>query len=1313
MALTVYLHGGLRSCGGPYRVQADTAVKACRLIAAQVPGFDKALRSGAFRLRLGPMGKGGQTLRAGQERMLVGRHSEIHITPSGRMASGKKASIGKAVLGVALIGVGLGGGIAAGALGASAFGSSVTFGQIALFGASTALSGVASTLSQSAQVSRYENREAPEDRPNFLFNGGVNTIQEGPALAWVYGKDVFVGSNVISAGIINEQVGPGIPEPAVNGMVVDVTGSASASVLEKPKKSKFKAPEESPDTLQSNSIARILEAIGEGELELVDGLRSVYLDGTPAENADGSSNFPGYKLTWRSGTADQPSIPGLPEIASLETIGIAVTNANPVTAVVTNANANAARVTLRWPNGLRHIDSSGDIRLISVQFKIEVQPNGGAYTEVHNVTLVGKAAPNHQADYRVDLPAGGNPWSIRVTRLSPPVNPSTTTNDFSFEALTTVIEARLSYPYTALAMSEIDAKAFGFDIPRRVFRVRRVDALIPSNYDPDTRAYDGFWDGTFKRGCSDNPAWAFRDLLTSKRFGAGDDILEEQVDDASLYAIAQYCDGLVPDGRGGTEPRYTFNGALSTREDAYQAFSALAASFRGMIYWGSGTVVATQDRPKDVTKLVTRANTIGGDIAYESQGLRARHSVVKVTWNDPAQQGKPAVAYETDPDLVALFGERQLDIYAWGCTSEGLAHRIARWALETEKSGEIAHWSAALDHADLMPGEIVAVADPVISGSTKLGGRVISTGAGTVTLDRTVTLADGQTYTITVPRPDGTLFESAITDPPGSYAAVTVADPLPVPAPVAGAVWVITGSDVEPRQFLVTANARAGKLQFDLTATLHDPDKFARVEQEIELPPRPTSLLPFSKPDAPANLTLVEYLRQAGPQVQSAVDFSWTAIGDTAIRTFETEFKMPGDDQFRPLGTSPAVVRTILDVVPGTWTFRVRSRSQIGVPSDWAELSQGLLAQQQALADVTQFRGAIGGQQLLLSWTPIADLRQPPYRIRYSPLIQGATWELAADEIAQAYGSQAQVPARAGTYLIKAQTAYAESANATLLVIEAVANNFNVLEEISEHPAWTGAKSRLTKSGATLVLAAGNLEGVYVAAPPFDLGGVFGFRISTTIAATATNPNNVMATWPTLAGLANLSGVSADDWSVRMQIRTTNDDPNGMPVWTEWADIVTGFYSARAIDRRLVVSAGAVVEVTISEWLTTIDMEDRFEGEEDVVSNAAGDTKVFDAPFKAIPRIHINGQDMATGDYFRVTAKSASQFTVRFFNAAGTGISRSYDWTAVGYGIVTGSSASAVPLQRRALLPSAAEPGARHWPRGWHAALTATLKAKN
>ncbi len=68
-------------------------------------------------------------------------------------------------------------------------------------------------------------------------------------------------------------------------------------------------PVEATDTLRSTSFARVLDLLSEGEIEgLVSGMKSVYLDGTPVENADGTQNFKGVSISSVNGTQSQEPI---------------------------------------------------------------------------------------------------------------------------------------------------------------------------------------------------------------------------------------------------------------------------------------------------------------------------------------------------------------------------------------------------------------------------------------------------------------------------------------------------------------------------------------------------------------------------------------------------------------------------------------------------------------------------------------------------------------------------------------------------------------------------------------------------------------------------------------------------------------------------------------------------------------------------------------------------------------------------------------------------------------------------------------------
>jgi predicted phage tail protein len=146
----------------------------------------------------------------------------------------------------------------------------------------------------------------------------------------------------------------------------------------------------------------------------------------------------------------------------------------------------------------------------------------------------------------------------------------------TLESYTTVIDAKLRYPNTALLYIEFDSSQFNGSIPQIACEPQMRVIRVPDNYDPVTREYSGTWEGGFKWAWTDNPAWIFYDIVVSDRFGLGDRLTAANIDKWSLYQIAQYCDQMVPDGKGGRlEPRYTCNVYLQDRNDAYTVLRIL------------------------------------------------------------------------------------------------------------------------------------------------------------------------------------------------------------------------------------------------------------------------------------------------------------------------------------------------------------------------------------------------------------------------------------------------------------------------------------------------------------------------------------------------------------------------------------------------------------------------------------------------------------------------------------------------------------------------------------------------------------------
>lgn len=229
------------------------------------------------------------------------------------------------------------------------------------------------------------------------------------------------------------------------------------------------------------------------------------------------------------------------------------------------------RITLGWPALSKANTDNGDINGYSIKYRIEVKTDSGSFQSVYDGSVRGKTTTKFQRSHRIDLPDADNGWQVRVTRLTANQNSQAIADTMSVDSYTEIVDAKLRYPNSALMAITGDAKQFS-NIPRRAYDLWGRIIRVPANYDPDSRTYassgagtqNGGWDGTFKPMWTNNPAWVFYDLVTHPRYGLGHLVDSALVDKWQLYRIAQYCDQMVDDGKGGLEPRFTCNAYIQT-----------------------------------------------------------------------------------------------------------------------------------------------------------------------------------------------------------------------------------------------------------------------------------------------------------------------------------------------------------------------------------------------------------------------------------------------------------------------------------------------------------------------------------------------------------------------------------------------------------------------------------------------------------------------------------------------------------------------------------------------------------------------------
>lgn len=686
-------------------------------------------------------------------------------------------------------------------------------------------------------------------------------------------------------------------------------------------------PVESPDSIQSIARAKMLFALGEGEFASgLDGT-NIFVDGTPVLSSDGTENFPGFRWEFRPGSQAQEYIQGIPAVENEISVGSELKSGTPWVRSVSNLQLSAVRLRLGWPMLQKQADN-GDVNGYRIEYAIDVATDGGSYQEVLTAAIDDKTTSLYERSHRINLPKATTGWQLRVRRLTPNANSARIADRMNIEALTEIIDAKLRYPNTALLYVEFDSKQFP-NIPKISCKPRGRLIRVPDNYDPQTRSYTGIWSGGFKWAYSDNPAWVFYDIILAERFGLGDRIDASQVSESELYRIAQYCDQLVPDGRGGEgmEPRFTCNVYLQSREEAWTVLSDLAGIFRGMTYWGQNQMVALADMPRDMDFTFTRANVIDGKFTYSSASERTRYSTAMVSWSDPGNHYADAIEAVFDSDLVRRYDVNQTELTAIGCTTPSEANRRGRWALLTNSKDRTVSFSVGLDGMIPMPGHIIGVADQMLSGRV-IGGRLSGVDGRKLTLDRKPGAKAGDRLIVNLP--SGRAQARTVQAVNERVVTVTTAySETPVPE----AAWSIDADDLAVQLYRVVGIADNGDNTYTVNAAEHDPNKYARIDTGARIDDRPISIIPPGVQAPPKNITIDSYSSVSQGIAITTLRAAWGAV-ENAI-AYEAEWRKDNGNWVSVLRTS-ALGFEVPGIYAGRYRVRVRAINASDVSSIWA-----------------------------------------------------------------------------------------------------------------------------------------------------------------------------------------------------------------------------------------------------------------------------------------------------------------------------------------------------------------------------------------
>lgn len=720
---------------------------------------------------------------------------------------------------------------------------------------------------------------------------------------------------------------------------------------------------EAANTLRSDSVVKVQEVISEGPILglTTNDAQSIFLDGTPLQNSDGTVNYYNFSWDFRTGTASQSAMSGFPDVENSITVNVNLTYEVSLTRTVSSGSIDAARVTLAFPNGLYTTNTSnGDISGNTVTYSIDTKLTAGsAWTTVANLSKSGKVMSAYEWDVLIPRPPGTTTqWDIRVRRTKADETSATTVSTINWAAYTEIQDLTESYPYTSVIGLAIDAQSTNGTIPVRSYLVDGLLIQYPTNYTPRhwnsttsvwvPAAYSGTWNGTFTTGWCNNPAWILYDLLTNVRYGMGEFITPQMIDIYSFYSAAVYNDTLVNDYNGGTEPLYQFNNVISSQDDALKVLNAVAGSMASVLVVQGGKIHISQDRPASPVKLITKSNIKDGKFTRSSADLTTRYTACDVIWNDPSLQylqntvhfestGNAGIIQELGFDGIAAYGYNSQQIAGYGVTTYGQAMRLAMYTVYTSLvTPNLLSWTASYNQMDLSVGDVVTVYDEDYANQTG-AGKVSAFNNYVITLDRAVVL--NSSNSITYLAADGyTLVTASILQSNTTTNTISITNngfPL-----TPGFDYVIT-SAISPQTFRIMSIKQGDTPNaVDIVASQYDANKYLFVTGQALQPSGQFSVPSLSTMSTPTGITFTP--QQVNDPVQGTyanIFVQWAdQSNQTGFYNYVYQWQLNSGNWSTPAYTSVPSF-TIPHAVQGTYEVQLRCVNLAGTSSPSAVTS--------------------------------------------------------------------------------------------------------------------------------------------------------------------------------------------------------------------------------------------------------------------------------------------------------------------------------------------------------------------------------------
>lgn len=712
-----------------------------------------------------------------------------------------------------------------------------------------------------------------------------------------------------------------------------ITGSKGGS-------SKPHTPVEMEDNLISINRIRILLAVSDGEVDPDFSLKDLYFDDVPVMNQDGSLNFQNVKAEFRPGTQTQDYIQGFTDTASEITVARDLTAATPYIISVTNKNLSAIRIKILMPRGFTQEDN-GDLTGVRVEYAVDMAIDGAEYNEVLHDVIEGKTMSGYDRSRRIDLPAFNERVLLRVRRLTDSTS-ARVTDLIKMQSYAEVVDAKFRYPLTGLVYVEFDSELFPNALPNISIKKKWKIINVPSNYDPISRTYSGSWDGTWKKAWSNNPAFVLYDLITNQRYGLDQRELGIALDKWSIYECAQYCDQMVPDGKGGTEPRYLCDVVIQSQVEAYQLVRDICSIFRGMSFWNGESLSIVIDKPRDASYIFTNDNVVNGEFTYTFASEKSMYTQCNVTFDDEQNMYQQDVEGVFETEAALRFGYNSTSITAIGCTRRSEANRRGRWILKTNVKSTTVNFATGLEGMIPTVGDVIVVSDNFWSSALtlNLSGRLMEVNGLQVFTPFKVDARAGDR--ILVNKPDGKPVGRTIARVSDDGKTLTLNTTFGFDVHP-DTIFAIERTDIAQQRYVVTGITKGDgdeEFTYNITAVEYDPNKYDEIDYGVNIDDRPTSIVQPDILPAPQNVKIESYSRVVQGASVETMHVSWDKVEYASL--YEMQWRKDNGNWNNTPRTANKETE-VEGIYAGNYHVRVRSVAANGSASGWSAIvSAGL-----------------------------------------------------------------------------------------------------------------------------------------------------------------------------------------------------------------------------------------------------------------------------------------------------------------------------------------------------------------------------------